>query len=213
MAYDLQEQEQLDELRDFWKKYGNFIMTVITVVMVAVAAWRGWGWWEFRQSGQAAQVYDQLRKAADDRDIGKVKEFAGVIFSDFNRTPYAQMAALVAARAYFDADDLKAAKAPLQWAIDNGADEEFRSAARLRMAGILLDEKAYDAGLKVLESAATSGPFAGLNADRRGDLLVGLGKIEEARQAYKSALELLGDASPLYRIVKIKADSLDGNGS
>ena len=55
--------------------------------------------------------------------------------------------------------------------------------------------------------------IAGLNADRRGDLLVGLGKIEEARQAYKSALELLGDASPLYRIVKIKADSLDGNGS
>ena len=213
MAYDLEEQEQLDELRDFWKKYGNFIMTVITVVMVAVAAWRGWGWWELRQSGQAAQVYDQLRKAADDKDIGKVKEFAGVIFSDFNRTPYAQMAALVAARAYFDADDLKAAKAPLQWAIDNSTDEEFRNAARLRMAGVLLDEKAYDAGLKVLETGVTSGPFAGLYADRRGDLLVGQGKTEEARKAYQSALELLGTASPLYRIVKIKADSLGGTGS
>ncbi len=213
MAYDLEEQEQLDELKEFWNKYGNFIMTVITVVMVAVAAWRGWGWWELRQSGQAAQVYDQLRKAADDKDIGKVKEFAGVIFSDFKRTPYAQMAALVAARAYFDADDLKAAKAPLQWAIDNSADEEFRTAARLRMAGILLDEKAYDAGLKMLETAVPSGPFAGLYADRRGDLLVGLGKTEEARKAYKSALELLGNASPLYRIVKMKADALGGTGS
>ncbi len=213
MAYDLEEQEQLDELREFWNKYGNFIMTVITVVMLAVAAWRGWGWWEVRQSGQAAQVYEQLTKAAEGKDIAKVKEFAGVIFSDFGRTPYAQMAALVAARAYFDADDLKAAKAPLQWTIDNAADEEFRDAARLRLAGILLDEKDYDAGLKLLEPAAASGPFAGLYADRRGDLLVGQGKTEEARKAYASALELLGKTSPLYGIVKIKSDTLGGTGS
>ena len=213
MAYDLEEQEQLDELKAFWNKYGNFIMTVITVVMVAVAAWRGWGWWQVREGGQAAQVYDQLLKAADGKDIAKVKEFAGVIFSDYKRTPYAQMAALVAARAYFEVDDLKSAKAPLQWAIDNGADEEFRNAARLRLAGVLLDEKSYDAGLKVLDAGVTTGPFAGLYADRRGDLLAAMGKADEAGKAYQSALELLGTASPLYPVVKMKADSLARAGS
>lgn len=212
MAYDLQEQEQLDELRAFWNKYGNFILTVITVVMLAVAAWRAWGWWEVRQAGQAAQVYERLRAAADAKDIAKVKEYAGTIFGDYGRSTYAPMAALVAARAYFDADDLKAAKAPLQWAIDNASDVEFRHAARLRLAGILLDEKAYDAGLKLLE-AAPSGAFAGMYADRRGDILVAQGQTEPARAAYREALEKLGATSTLRSLVQLKIDALEGAGS
>ena len=212
MAYDLQEQEQLDELRAFWNKYGNFILTVITVVLFAVAAWRAWGWWEVRQAGQAAQVYDQLRQAAEAKDIAKVKEHAGVIFGEYGGTAYAPMAALVAARAHFDADDLKSAKAPLQWVIDKASDEEFRHAARLRLAGILLDEKAYDEGLKLLE-AAPAGPFAGMYADRRGDFLAAQGKAEPARAAYREALEKLGATSTLRRIVQLKIDALEGAGS
>lgn len=212
MAYDLQEQEQLDELRAFWNKYGNFILTVITVVLLAVAGWRAWGWWQVRQAGQAAQVYEQLRLAADARDIAKVKEHAGVIFGDYSRTAYAPMAAMIAARAYFDADDLKAAKAPLQWVIDNAREDAFRHAARLRMAGILIDEKDYDAALKLLD-AAPAGPFAGMYADRRGDVLVAQGQAEPARAAYREALEKLGEASPLHRLVQLKIDALAGAGS
>ncbi len=63
-----------------------------------------------------------------------------------------QMAALAAAKAAFDANDLNGAKAQLQWVVDNGSDDEYKSLAALRLAGVLLDEKAYDEGLKVLSA-------------------------------------------------------------
>lgn len=212
MAYDLEEQEQIDNLRAFWNQYGNFILTVITVVLLGIAAFRGWGWYQGRQAGEAAQVYDQLQSAAARKDVAKVKEAAGTLFESYGRTVYGQMAALVAAKAYHDAGDTKAAKAPLQWVIDKAHDAEFAQVARVRLAGILLDEKAYDEGLKLLP-VESAGRFAGEFADRRGDLLLAQGKTDDARAAYKLAIEKLDERSPLRRAVQLKLDGLGGGGA
>jgi predicted negative regulator of RcsB-dependent stress response len=210
MAYDLEEQEQIATFKAFWNQYGNVILTAVTVVLLAVAGYRGWGWYEARQSGEAAAIYDQLRAAADRGDVAKVKDAAGTIFEQYGRTAYGQMAALIAARAYYESGDLKAAKAPLQWAIDKAPDDEFRQIARVRLAGVLLDEKAYDEGLALLP-IDKAGRFAGEFADRRGDLLLARGSRDEARQAYAQALEKLEDSSPLRRAVQLKLDALGGN--
>lgn len=207
MAYDLEEQEQIDNLKAFWKKYGNFILTAVTIVLLAIAGVRGWGWYQGSQSAQASVVYEQLRVAVDKKDVDKVKEAAGTLFEKYGRTVYGQMAALLAAKAYHDAGDLKAAKAPLQWAIDKAADDEFRLMARVRLAGVLLDEKAYDDGLKLLPME-TAGRYAGEFADRRGDLLLAQGKPDDARAAWKLALEKLGERSPLRPVVQLKLDGL-----
>lgn len=210
MAYDLEEQEQIATFKAFWNQYGNVILTALTVVLLAVAGYRGWGWYEARQSGEAAALYDQVRAAADRGDVAKVKDAAGTIFEQYGRTVYGQMAALVAARAYHDAGDLKAARAPLQWAIDKAPDDEFRQLARVGLAGILLDEKAYDEGLALL-APEKAGRFAGEFADRRGDLLLAKGSRDEARQAYAQALEKLDESSPLRRAVQLKHDGLGGS--
>jgi predicted negative regulator of RcsB-dependent stress response len=212
MAYDLEEQEQIDRLKAFWESYGNFILTVVTVILLAVAGFRAWGWYQGRQAAEASVVYAQLRAAAEARDVAKVKESAGTIFEKYGSTAYGQMAALLAAKAYVDAGDLKSAKAPLQWAVEKAPDESFAHIARLRLAGILLDEKAYDEGLKLLNVDAP-GRFAGEFADRRGDLLLGQGKRDEARAAYKLALETLGERSSIRQIVQLKIDALGGAGS
>jgi predicted negative regulator of RcsB-dependent stress response len=212
MAYDLEEQEQIATLRAFWNQYGNFILTVVTLVLLAIAGWRGWEWYQTRQSAEAAAVYERLVTAVDAKDLGKVKETAGTLFTGYGRTAYGQMAALAAAKAYADAGDLKSAKPPLQWAIDNARDEEFRHVARVRLAGVLLDEKAYDEGLKLL--SVDPGPrYAAAYADRRGDLLLAQGKRDEARAAYKQAYEKLDERSPLKRVVQFKLDALGGAGS
>ena len=212
MAYNLEEQEQLENLKAFWRQYGNFIMTVIAVVALSVAGWRGWGWYQARQSTEAAAVYEQLRQAASARDIGAVRSAAGTLFEQYGRTAYGQMAALVAARAYVDAGDPKAAKMPLEWAVDNARDDEFRHAARLRLAALLLDEKDYDAAQRLLAVDAT-GRFAGEYADRRGDLLAAQDKAAEARAAYRQALQALAPDSPLRRLVQLKLDALGAEGA
>ena len=212
MAYDLEEQEQIERLKAFWERYGTFILTVVTVVLLAIAGYRGWGWYQGRQAAQASAVYEQLRASVEAKDIARVKQSAGTIFENYGSTAYGQMAALLAAKAYTDAGDLKSAKAPLQWAVEKAPDEAFAHIARLRLAGILLDEKAYDEGLKLL-AVDSPGRFAGEFADRRGDLLLAQGKREEARAAYKLALETLDERSSMRRIVRLKVDALGGVGS
>jgi predicted negative regulator of RcsB-dependent stress response len=207
MAYDLQEQEQIDELKAFWKRYGNFLMTVITLILLAIAGWRGWGWWQARQAAEAAAIYDQLRAAVTAKDTGRVRESAGAIFEKYGSTVYGQMAALLAARAYLDAGDAKAARVPLQWAIDHASDESFRHIARIRLAGVLLDEKALDQALGLL-SASPPDRFQGLYADRRGDILLMQNKPAEARAEYRKALEKLALDSPLRSVVQMKLDAL-----
>lgn len=211
MAYDLQEQEQIDELKAFWNRYGSFILTVLTVVLLGIAGYRGWGWYEARQAAGASAVYDELRVAAAAKDAAKVGQAAGTLFEDYDRTVYARMGALVAARAHAEAGDLKAAKAPLQWAIDKD-ENEFAHMARIRLAGLLLDEKAYDEGLKLLPMES-AGEYAGAYADRRGDLLLAQGKSEEARAAWRQALEKLPQRSPLRPLVEVKLDALGGAGA
>ncbi len=212
MAYDLEEQEQLANFKAFWNQYGQFLLTVVTVVLLAIAGWRAWGWYQAREAAAAAVIYEQLQVAAKSKDMDKVKAVSGTLFEKHGGTAYGPMGALLAAKIYFDAGDLKAARAPLQWVIDKADDEEFKHLARIRLAGVLLDDKAYDEGLKLL-AADPPARYLSAYADRRGDLLLAQGKAEEARAAFKAALEKAEPNSPMRRVLQLKLDALGGAGS
>ena len=212
MAYDLEEQEQIEGIKAFWKRYGNFILTVIIAVLLPVIGRFYWKGYQFDQTREAGKHYYQLRDAVEAKDMARIKEAAGSIFEKYSGTAYAEMAALVASRAYLDGGDQKSAKAPLQWAADNATDAEFRHIARLRLAGILLDEKAYAEALKQLDTQVPA-RFAPLYADRRGDVLVAQDKVDEARAQYKQALDGLDAGSPVRRLVQLKLDGLGGAAS
>jgi predicted negative regulator of RcsB-dependent stress response len=207
MAYDLQEQEQIESLKAFWRRYGNFILTLLTVVLLAFSGWRAWGWYQDRQAAAASELFDELRVAVTARDLERVRGASGRIFGEHASTAYAQMAALASAKAYVDAGDRQAARVPLRWAIDKARDPEYRQIARLRLAGLLLEDGAHEEALAAL-GADPSARFAGAHADRRGDILFALGRRDEARQAYGLALEKLDPTSPLRQIVQIKLDAL-----
>jgi FimV-like protein len=207
MAYDLEEQDQIDAFKAFWKKYGNMLLTAITVVLFAFAAYRGYNYLQDKKAVEAVGLYEQFREASGKNDLAKAKGFAGQIFEKYADTAYSNMAAVLMAKMYFDANDLKSAKATLQSVIDKGSDEEYKHIAKVRLAGILLDEKAYDEGLKVLGSEP-SARFIPAYADRKADLLLAAGKVAEAKTSYKLALEKMEANSPLKRVVQLKLDSL-----
>ena len=210
MAYDLEEQEQLATLKAWWNQYGNLVTWLVTAVLLAFAAWSGWKYYQRDQSSKAAMLYEEIVKAAEAKDQVKLARAAGDIKDRFSGTPYAQMGLLTAAKAAFDANDLKAAKAHLQWIVDHGHTEEFKALARIRLAGLLLDEKSYDEGLKLL-SGDFPDQFAALVADRRGDLLFAQNKIDEARKAFKTALEKTEIKNPARQLIQLKLDALGGN--
>ena len=209
MAYDLEEQEQLASLKAWWNQYGNLTSWVLIVALAAYSGWAAWNYYQRSQALQASQLYDELQNAVSAKDSVKVQRAAGDMQARFGRTTYAQMSALAGAKNAFDAGDLKTAKAQLQWVLEHG-NEEYQAVARVRLAGILLDEKAYDEALKVL-AAATAPQFAGAVADRRGDILVAQNQLAEARRAYQAALTATDKNSPGRQLIELKLEAIGGS--
>jgi predicted negative regulator of RcsB-dependent stress response len=208
MAYDLEEKEQLASLKAWWNQYGNLTSWVLIAGLAAYSGWTGWNYYQRSQAAQASALYDELQHAVDAKDAAKVLRAAGDMESRFAGTAYAPMGALLAAKSAFDANDLKSAKAQLQWASEHG-DEEYKSVARLRLAGVLLDEKGYDEALKVL-AGVTAPQFAGAVADRKGDVLAAQNKLAEARAAYQAALDATDKKNPGRQLIELKFEAIGG---
>lgn len=219
-TYDLEEQEQLDEIKVWWKQYGNLLINVLTGAALVVVAWQGWNWYQRNQSAQAANVFTVLQRAAQDKDTQRLKAASGELVEKFGGTSYASLGALTTAKAMIEAGDAKTAKLQLQWVVEHGKDE-LRDLARLRLAAVLLDEKAYDEALKQLDGPVTPS-FAARFADTRGDVLSAQGKKAEAQAAYQAALAKIdetrqgsegweGQSHAVYReLVQQKLDALGG---
>ena len=210
MALDLEEQEQLAELKAWWRQHGNLIVSAVVAAALAFAAWQGWRWYQASQAAQAAGLYEALAKAAQAGDPKALRDAGGSLIESYPRTLYAAMGALVSARFHFDRNDLKAAKTQLQWVIDRSPSDDFKDLARLRLGAILLDEKAYDEALKVLDAkhgAAYEAQFAAL----RGDVLVAKGQTAEARTAYQSAIDKAAKDQGTFReSVRMRLEALGG---
>lgn len=207
MAYDLEEQEQLASIKAWWDRWGNLVLTAVTIVLLAIAAFNGWRWYERHEAGNAAALYDEFVSALDGADAGRKKELAGTLIERYGRTVYAPMAALHIAKVNLEGGDAGAARAQLRWVIDNSGHPELVQIARLRLAGVLLDEKSHDEALKLL-SGDVPPALAASFADRRGDVLLAMGKAEEARVAYQEALDKAGGQHPMRAIIQLKLDAL-----
>jgi predicted negative regulator of RcsB-dependent stress response len=207
MAYDLQEQEQLDELKAWWGKYGNLILTVVTVVLLGIAALNGWRWYQRNQAAEAAGVYAELERAIAAKETERVNTLSTTLTDKYARTAYAPMGALQAARWHVEAGNAAAARAQLQWVVEHTDRPEIAAIARIRLAGVLLDEKNYDEALKVLDGAAV-GVHTTAVLDRRGDVLYAQNKLDEARNAYREALTKATADHPLRAIIQLKLDAL-----
>lgn len=210
MAYDLEEQEQIDKLKAWWKQYGNLVTWLLIIALSIYSAWAGWKYYQRSQAAQASQLYDELNRAVQMRDNAKVQRAATDMQARFSGTAYAQMTGMTAARSAFEAGEVKTAKAQLEWVVKNAADDEYKSLAKVRLAGILLDEKAYDEGLKLL-SGDHPAAFLSLFADRRGDILVAQGKVDEARVAYQLALDKSDANDPGRPLIQLKLDGIGGS--
>ena len=186
-ALDLQEQEQLAEFKAWWDKRGNLVLSTLIIIFLVIGGYNGWRYYQRSQSLAAGAVFDQLQAASAAGDKAKTREIAGTLLANYAGSSFAPLGALMAAKTLFDAGENQTAKAQLQWVIDNSRDDELKHVARVRLAGILLDEKLFDEGLKLLE-AARPAHFEALYADRRGDLLLAQGKPAEAQAAWQDAL-------------------------
>ena len=204
---DLQEQEQLDALKSFWKTYGNLITWALIAALAVYAGLNGWKWYQRDQSAKAAAMFGQLELAAQGADAQRAGQIFGDLKERYPRTAYAEQAGLLAARVQFDRGQSDAAKASLTWVAENASEDEYKTVARLRLAGLLLQAKDYDGALKQLDEAKAPS-FQALVADRRGDVLLAQGKSAEARSAYEAAWKAMDAKVEYRRLIDAKLTAL-----
>ena len=211
MAYDLEEQEQLASLKAWWKDNGGMVLAVVAAAAIAIGGWQTWRNWQGGQVQQAAALYDALIKAVQAGDAKALGDAGGTLVESFPGTYYASMGALASARFHFERNDLKNARAQLKWVVDRSPSEELRDLARLRLAAVMLDDKAFDEALALLEakhSAAIAAQYAAL----KGDLLLAKGQPAEAKAAYRLAIEKSDErsAAAFRASVQLRLDALGG---
>ena len=107
--YDLEEQEQIDALKAWWRQHGRLLIVAAVAAIAAAGAVSGWRYYKDSQAAKASQLYATLEKAVRANDVKQVKEVAGQLIDRYGGTAYGPMAALAAAKADFDAGDLASA--------------------------------------------------------------------------------------------------------
>jgi predicted negative regulator of RcsB-dependent stress response len=196
MAYDLEEQEQIDELKAWWKTYGTWVTNGLVALMLIYGGYQAWHFYQGKQSVEASTQFQALQ-VTDEKDLKAIQAKAAEIMDNYASTPYAGRAALYAAKANYAANDAKSAKAQLEWASKNATETSVSAIASLQLANILAEEKNYEAALKLLDAPHDAG-FDGLFSDLKGDVLLAQGKKAEAKAAYENALLKL-DMDGKYR--------------
>ncbi|WP_298603236.1 tetratricopeptide repeat protein [uncultured Limnohabitans sp.] len=204
---DLEEQEQLDQIKHFWKTWGNLISWVLIAILGSYAAWNGYQYWERSQAAKASALYDEVERAVSSGDVSRVERSLADMKDKFGSTQFAQQSALLAAKTLQAQGKTDAARDALSWVANGASDKAYRDIARMRLAALHLDAKAYDEALKQLGGEFTPA-MMGLAADLRGDVLQAKGQNAEAIVAYQQAWQKLADTPDYRRLVQAKLNAL-----
>jgi predicted negative regulator of RcsB-dependent stress response len=203
---DLEEQEQIDQIKHFWKQYGNPITWVLIVVLGTFAAWNFYQYWQRSQASQAAILFDEIEKTVQANDAAHTERVFADMKDRFASTAYAQQAGLLVAKQYVGLGQLEPAKAALSWVADKSSDTGYQAIAKLRLSAILLDAKKFDEALAQLNGSFPAS-FEALVADRKGDVLFVKGDKTLALAEYEKAYRLLDTRSDYRRLVEVKLNA------
>lgn len=204
---DLEEQEQLDQLKHFWNQYGNLITGLLIVVLGAFAAWNGYQYWQKRTAAQASVMFDEVEKVLRSGDLVLAERVFGDMKDRFATTVYTQQAGLSFAKLAYQGGETDLAKTALTWVAGSQADAAYASVAKLRLAGIYIEAKEFEQASKVLADNYAAG-FAALVADKKGDLLLAQGKGADAVAEYQKAWAGLDTRAEYRRLISVKLAAL-----
>nr|WP_319566353.1 tetratricopeptide repeat protein [uncultured Rhodoferax sp.] len=204
---DLEEQEQLDQIKHFWKQYGNAITWALVVVLSAFASWNFYQYWQRNQAVQAAALFDEMDRAIQLSDVERIDRVFSDMKDRFSSTTYAQQSGLLVAKQYVALGKHEAAENALIWVAEKSSDPGYQAVAKLRLAAVFMDVKNFNAALLQLDGRFPAS-FEPLVADRKGDLFALQGNRDKAVLEYQKAYQLFNANVDYRRLVEVKLNAL-----
>ncbi|MDH3646742.1 MAG: tetratricopeptide repeat protein [Gammaproteobacteria bacterium] len=206
------EKEQIDEIKQWWKANGSFIITGLVLGVGVLSGWKYWNHFHDQRAAAASAQYEELAQAIATNDRVAATDILGNLEGDFAATPYASQAALAMAKLYVQSDEPVMAAEQLRNVVDTAKDDHLRLVARLRLARVLLSQERADEALETLV-VADPGSFAARFHEVRGDVFAALDRNAEARVEYQSALDKFEPGLFDRQLVEMKLNNLAGTSS
>jgi len=202
--------DNLVELKDWWQRNGKPLVTGGLLALIAVFGWQAWTKYQANQSQGASNLYQQLLETSltpsGTPDTAKVAELAGKLKNDFGGSAYAQYGSLFVAKVAVDSGKLDDAAVELKSVVDKPADATLGELARQRLAQVMAAQNKAEEALKLLDGDADKA-FVAAREELKGDLLVQLGRADDAHAAYQKAKAALSDEAAVGGL-QIKLDDL-----
>ncbi len=199
--------QELEQLKTWWKTYGNALLLSIALGLSILGGNKYWSQYKQERAEEASAIYDGLVDNYLEKSFDKLREASESLKGDYAATPYAGLAAMISARVNLVEGKIDDARRELQWTLDNATDDGTKHAARLRLARIVADANEVDAALSLLDVSDIAG-FELDYHELRGDLTVLKGDKQAAREAYRMALKELDEFSSYKSTLSMKLDAL-----
>lgn len=187
------EEEQVQAIKDWWKKNGSSLLIGIAVALAIVFGWQAWQNHQIQQRTEAANQFANLLNAfsdeADETRGETVAFVAKTLRDDYTDSAYAVYGNLILARQQLlQEGDAEAAVDSLKWALEKTQKQEALAlVVRNRLARAQFSAGQHEDALATLEAAGNADAFAAIYSELRGDILLSRGDREGARQAYLDA--------------------------
>ncbi len=214
MSAHLNEEEQLEALRRWWKDNGKF---TVAILVIAGLSFFGWNQYQAHIESKAiegSQQYRQfmtavekLQEDSSDSAKAKVEELGNSIVDKYNGSYYADFVRLYRAQQAVEAEDVAAAKSILEETLATTRDESMTELVKLRLARVIAAQGEIEAALKMLDEQPSKA-YAAVYAEVRGDILSSSQRFSEARNAYEAALQAMNEPVSMRRsLVQLKMDN------
>lgn len=207
MAAYTTDQEQLELLRNWFKKYG---LSIVLGIVFALILNFGWRYWQQRQQQtltQASVLYEQMLEAQITQQTATVQQTADTLMQRYAHTPYAAFAAMMLAKNALSQNNLAVAQQKLEWVVDH-ANPALQPVAKIRLARVLLAQQKPQEALSQLQHVGADTPYNAAAQWVRGDAYAALHQTAQAQLAYQAALASMPKETPMYSVIQMKLDAL-----
>jgi len=212
MAFDAYDDyEQSERVQKWLRENGVSIAVGIAIGLVGIFGWQQWRNHQASNRAAAASIYQQVQAAENVGNQAMADQLTGQLQKDYAKSSYAVFATSERARHLVEGKQYDKAAASLQWALAHAGEPALQALMRLRLAQVQAAQGKGQDALATLDQL-TDKQYAGLASELRGDVLVKLGRVDDARKAYQNALATMGGDSPLRDALQLKIDDLAAAG-
>lgn len=191
--------------KTFWQKHGKSILILLGGFLLAYCGVQYYFHYINKQALKASFIYDNMISHMQKQDKKEALAEANTLMQQYEKTPYARLAALLLAKLDIEQSNLEAAASHLRFAIQGEANA-IQQIAKVRLARVLAEQKNYQEALDLLTPKTPMPAYTTLFEETKGDIYLMQKNKDKARLAYQNAIKAAPPDAPIARLQLKQAD-------